>query len=489
MVIYSLPIQAEEQYSNSTYWNEKCLSKEVVDVGDYEACATYRSYMLSQSGALSSTLQQVESNRQRIAQDIASFNDELLQYKDKSNHLKSQIASLQTQIEEKQAEVDTTKAKIEETQQKIDENQKEVDALTAKMKARLQQKQPSMHFPVVIDVIFGAKSFLHFLRLAGVMDMINRQEKQQTERLMQAIEQLNKDKVYLEQEQQRLENDLIELNGQKKILDQQNQELYAIMATIQLIQEENEKQSALLEAKGQTIVGNLNAIRGQMLNVSNQLQEFVDKRAPEGFTPNQQDQNFVIDPIELSEVHVDTWQNPVPNAIRSAGTWNYPNGGVHLGYDFAASAGSDVYAVGDGVILHSANGCPSFGGVGDSCGGNIGGSTGGGNQAYLLTIKNGKLYVVKYLHLMLNTVVGTGSIVRQGEYIGRVGSSGNSTGPHCHVEIFYVGEGSQMVNYAKNWNGDLSFGAGWAFGSSGTYGRRCEDGVGAPCRIRPELYY
>lgn len=180
------------------------------------------------------------------------------------------------------------------------------------------------------------------------------------------------------------------------------------------------------------------------------------------------------------------WTLPIKDASRSAGTWNYLGGGKHLGYDFAASEGCEIVAIANGVVLVSADGC-TYGGLGSTCAG-TGGSTGGGNQIYLLVSVQDKLYAVKYLHMQYGSPIAQGTQVKAGEHIGLVGSTGNSSGAHCHIEIFYLGDASDFQNYLSEWNGDLSFGCGWV-GSYDGYGKRCDAGYEAPCRIRPETIF
>ena len=155
---------------------------------------------------------------------------------------------------------------------------------------------------------------------------------------------------------------------------------------------------------------------------------------------------------------------------------------MHLGADYPRSVGTPIYAAGNGVVLKSSDGCP-YGYLGSNCGGS--GSTGGGNQVYLLTSINGSLYAVKYLHMLAGTPIAQGTIVSAGQKIGEVGSSGNSSGPHVHVEVFYLGTQS-LSSYASSWNGDLSFGAGWG---SAALNRLCENNYSAPCRIKPESLF
>lgn len=107
----------------------------------------------------------------------------------------------------------------------------------------------------------------------------------------------------------------------------------------------------------------------------------------------------------------------------------------------------------------------------------------------MITTLNGVLYAVKYLHMQNGSPVATGTWVSAGQAIGRVGATGNVTGPHCHIEIYQIGTADQFSSYVQNWDGDLTFGCGWAHGSLGTYGRRCDAGAGVPCRVRPENYF
>lgn len=88
---------------------------------------------------------------------------------------------------------------------------------------------------------------------------------------------------------------------------------------------------------------------------------------------------------------------------------------MHQGVDFAAPAGTPVYAAGDGRI--------AFAGTRGAYGTTIVIAHAGGTStlyAHLAAIQRG---------------LRPGSAVRQGQVIGRVGSTGLSTGPHLHFEV------------------------------------------------------
>jgi len=100
----------------------------------------------------------------------------------------------------------------------------------------------------------------------------------------------------------------------------------------------------------------------------------------------------------------------------------------HLGVDFAAQAGAAVMAVADGVVTFA------------------GERSGYGN---VVEIDHGNGYVTRYAH---NSVldVTPGQRVRAGETIANVGSTGRSTGPHCHFEVWHNGRAVNPMAYVKN---------------------------------------
>ena len=169
------------------------------------------------------------------------------------------------------------------------------------------------------------------------------------------------------------------------------------------------------------------------------------------------------------------WQNPVENGTISAGCWFYPDGGLHLGLDIASAMYSDVLAVANGIVLYAHAPVDSNNGyLGNWCGW----PNGGGNTICMVVAVNERLYAITYAHLSNEIYVTSGQQVSQKTVIAKSGNSGNSTGPHTHIEVFELKQDlNSTVEYFRNSGADFSFGCG--FNSAAT----CSDYA---CRIDPE---
>ena len=124
-------------------------------------------------------------------------------------------------------------------------------------------------------------------------------------------------------------------------------------------------------------------------------------------------------------------QTPINGARLSSafGMRKHPIDGynkMHKGTDFAAPMGTPIMASGDGVIARAR-----------WCGG-------GGN---CVKIKHNSTYQTIYAHMeSFGRGIKEGARVKQGQIIGYVGSTGNSTGPHLHYEVI---QNKKKINSQK----------------------------------------
>ncbi len=101
---------------------------------------------------------------------------------------------------------------------------------------------------------------------------------------------------------------------------------------------------------------------------------------------------------------------------------------MHKGLDFTAPQGTPIYATGDGTVKKA------------------GMNTGTGNH---VIINHGYGYESVYMH-MVRIKARVGQRVKRGDIIGWVGSTGASTGPHCHYEVHINGRAVDPVYFFFN---------------------------------------
>lgn len=91
---------------------------------------------------------------------------------------------------------------------------------------------------------------------------------------------------------------------------------------------------------------------------------------------------------------------------------------VHRGVDFAGKEGTDILATGAGVVTYAGE---------------------RGAYGLMVEINHGNGLVTRYAHAS-RLDVNTGDIVKSGDLIAAIGSTGRSTGPHLHYEVLRNGQ-------------------------------------------------
>ena len=121
-------------------------------------------------------------------------------------------------------------------------------------------------------------------------------------------------------------------------------------------------------------------------------------------------------PIEVTVSGIITSRFGVSSSIRSS---------YHTGLDIGASTGTPIAAAASGTVAFSGW---------------------KGSYGKMITIDHGNGVVTYYAHC--NALYkNVGDVVQQGEIIAAVGSTGNSTGPHLHIEVRVNGVAYNPIDY------------------------------------------
>ena len=136
-------------------------------------------------------------------------------------------------------------------------------------------------------------------------------------------------------------------------------------------------------------------------------------------------------------VGTSIFQWPLPQSYTITSWFGYRedpfNGEIayHSGTDIAAPEGTPILAAADGTVT-IANAIDSW----------------GGGYGYHIKVKHNDTYDTLYAHCS-SICVTVGQEVKQGEVIGYVGTTGNSTGNHLHFEVWQNGERTDALGFFK----------------------------------------
>lgn len=100
---------------------------------------------------------------------------------------------------------------------------------------------------------------------------------------------------------------------------------------------------------------------------------------------------------------------------------------MHTGIDFRGDPGDPVYATAAGRVVHAER---------------------NGGYGLMVEIDHGNGLVTRYAHLSAISVAN-GASVAPGDRIGRIGSTGRSTGPHLHYEVRLLGEAADPQRFLR----------------------------------------
>ncbi len=209
-----------------------------------------------------------------------------------------------------------------------------------------------------------------------------------------------------------------------KTLNDNKSELENNKKTVESKKKEVESLRVSLENNNKTLNDNkakLEELKLKLEQEENELEKEIEELAKQ----------VVLSDEQIGVISSGSW--PVPGISRISSPYGYrihPIFGVqkmHTGIDIPAPTGTPAVAIDDGVVI--------FAGV----------QRGYGNT---LMIQHDDGKVSLYAHNS-SLVVSKGDRVQKGQVVTRIGSTGNSTGPHLHFEIRINGKHTNPMPYIK----------------------------------------
>lgn len=132
----------------------------------------------------------------------------------------------------------------------------------------------------------------------------------------------------------------------------------------------------------------------------------------------------------VGQIAASGWTMPVPGAVVGSG-FRTPQRPKHQGVDLIVGRYTPIHAAASGVV--SVVKCDEDHSGRKSC--NVDGYPGKGGCGWMVEIVHAGNVMTRYCHMVERPTVRVGQEVVAGQQIGRVGTSGNSSGPHLHFEV------------------------------------------------------
>lgn len=328
---------------------------------------------------------------------------------------------------------------IAEKQAELDKALEKETAQTELLRSRIRAMEENSTYSYA-SFIFDSSSVTELLSRIGDVNDIMHYDKTLEEEYMAAREDV--ESIKKSYEEARHEQELLqkELDTKQAELDAQVEAAYTMIADIETLSDDAQAE--------------YDAIAEEEAKAEETLQEAIRKRAAEQAKYNQNNNSNNGGGGSSggsggnsgggssgggSATSLSNLQWPVPSCTLITSRFGYrvaPTTGAstyHGGLDIGAGMGASIVAAGAGDVIYA-------------------GANGGYGNCVMIDHGNGVVTV--YAH-MSSIGVSYGQYVTAGQYVGAVGSTGVSTGPHCHFEIRINGAQTDPAAYFSGlsyWN-------------------------------------
>ena len=391
----------------------KNLSKKIL--GSIIAILILLSTNLSIAATESQLNDQKEDNNQKI-EDAQEAQEQVQQAKstamEEVNNLNEQISNYQSQINSLDSQIDEANQKIEEETNKLDEAQAKYDEQQEIFNTRVVALY-EMGETTYLDYLLSANSITEFLSTYYIMSEI-------AEADTNMLEEIDNQKKEIEQAKTELENSKKELTTARADKERVAEELESTKEqkdqyVAQLSQDEQNLQQQIEELRQANIQidKDISAARAEAQRILEEQKRKEQEEANKGNNSGSSNNGGTSNSSSSGFIY------PVPSAYSRITTGlYYSSGAYHGAVDFGSSGinGQPVYAVADGIVVTAKALTTSYGN-------------------YIIILHDNGLYTL-YAHGQAGSIaVSQYERVKQGQQIMRVGSTGNSTGPHLHFEV------------------------------------------------------
>ena len=405
------------------------------------------------------SLDDLNREKQELEEETESVEEEINKKESSIVELEKEKDDLQANVEELQKNIDLLMKQLEEQEQKliniedkivslverIEELEVVIEQRTAKLnnQARLIQTEASL--TDFVTIVSNAESFTDLVGKVGTVNRLITANKE-------IVQQQENDKLEVEESKEKVEAEKVAAQTLKQEItisknnvvaqqDELNVEISKILDNVALTESEKqglESTKASLTEKSSQIAKDI-ASEEKRLEDERIAREKAEAEKLAQEKAAQEAANSVVSTVIEKSVAPATPATNSSGFIRPASGYNSSPYGFRISPvdgEHRMHNGTDI--AGGGPIVAAQSGVVEIAAFDATYG-------------YHVVINhgsiNGKEVKTKYAHMTPGLQVAPGQSVQQGQQIGTMGSTGQSTGVHLHFEVFENGSFVNPINY------------------------------------------
>lgn len=415
------------------------------------------------------TISDIENEKAENQAEIDELQRELDSLKDDVAEQEAYQTQLQEKIDLQNKNIDNVNTiindlnnKIEEKENKIDQLEKDIaqkqvdiDEGLELFKARLRAMYISGNDSLA-SALVGATDFYDMLSKIEFISQVAKHDDELIDSLKTQLEQFEEAQAQLDIEKAELAADLQTQEDNRKELNAAIEQLQADYAESDDYIQRKEADMASRQRDIDSLEADNAAMDAEMEEIEAEIERQRQAEAEAAAAEEDDDDDYYSDDdysdsgssggsyvpaTSADENYGGSLSWPVPGFYGISSGYGYRWGSLHAGIDIAGGgiSGATITAADSGTVTLVKTGCTHNYGKDSSCGCN------GGYGNYIV-IDHGNGISTLYGHCA-DVYVSVGQSVSRGEAIGSVGSTGWSTGFHCHFEVRVGGSTVDPTSY------------------------------------------
>lgn len=381
-----------------------------------------------------------------LDQKIGYINEQLTVLEEENTSIQADIDELTPLIEENEEELEELSSQVEQAQKELDKLETKFQATYEAYCYRLRVMYISGDYNI-LSALISCKDLSSFLTRFEMIKSVSKSDTQLLEEVTEKMEEITEKHDGLNEKVKAYEE-------KKEELDAQQEEYEAKQSVIEANKKTIADQKIVLasdRAESDSLLAKLTSQNQQYTEFRNEDDELIKQvesdiqalisgvKSPDDIVIPEMGDRTIKDgggstggDVYANSNAVLNMTYPAPGYYSvSAGFPNYSSGKYHGGLDFPCPTGTNIVAAQSGIVLTVKRLNYSYGYY---------------VMIYHGTDAQGRSVVTLYAHNS-SILVSVGQSVSRGQTIAKSGSTGNSTGPHCHFEIRFDGTRVNPTNY------------------------------------------